>query len=136
MCLKPIKFLVWKILGQEKSFRLKENFEKKIRGKINFGSGKFMGQKKNWSKKTIKKILGPKKFLGLKKFWSILVHKNYEPKKLGPKSLIKIGPVTSNVTRADVAWTNIPITIGINKWSQDPTFKVWSKSDQQKLRYS
>ena len=42
------------------------------------------------------------------------------PKKLGPKSFIKIGPVASeilliwtNVTRAYVAWTNVTITVDI-----------------------
>ena len=42
------------------------------------------------------------------------------PKKLGPKSLVKIGPVTAeilliwtNVTRAYVARTNVTITVGI-----------------------
>ena len=46
--------------------------------------------------------------------------KNMTPKKLGPKSLVKIGPVTAEilliwtyVTRAYVASTNVTITVGI-----------------------
>ena len=42
------------------------------------------------------------------------------PKKLGPKSLVKIGPVTAeilliwtNVAKTNVAWTNVTITVGI-----------------------
>ena len=60
------------------------------------------------------------------------------PKKLGPKSLFKIGSVTAkifliwtNVSRTNVAWTNVTVTVGIcSRWSQEPTFKVWSKSGQ------
>ena len=50
-------------------------------------------------------------------FWST---KLMTPKKLGTKSFIKIGPVSAeillistNVTRAYVAWTNVTITVGI-----------------------
>ena len=66
--------------------------------------------------------MGPNKILCLEKVLSknILVHKNYDSKKLGPKSLVKIGPVTAeilliwtNVTRAYVARTNVTITVGI-----------------------
>ena len=60
------------------------------------------------------------------------------PHQCGPKSFVKIGPVTAeilliwpNVTRAYVSWTNVTITVGIfQTWSQDPTFYIWSKSDQ------
>ena len=60
------------------------------------------------------KTLGPNKILGLEKVLSknILVHKNHDPKKLGKKSLVKIGPETgeilliwTNVTRTNVVWT-------------------------------
>ena len=51
-----------------------------------------------------------KKFC-LRTFWSTKI---MNPKKLGPKSLVEIGPVTAeilliwtNVTRAYVAWTNV-----------------------------
>ena len=54
------------------------------------------------------------------------------------ESLVKIGPVTAeilliwtNVARTNVAWTNVVMTGGISsRWSQESTFKVWSKSDQ------
>ena len=52
--------------------------------------------------------------------------------------LIKIGSVIpeifliwTNVARTNVARTNVIVTVGIClSWSQDPTFKVWSKSGQ------
>ena len=41
------------------------------------------------------------------------------PKKWSPKSLVKIGPVTTeifligtNVARTNVAWTNVTVTVG------------------------
>ena len=51
-------------------------------------------------------------------------------------SLIKIQSVTAdifliwtNVTWTNVAWTNVTLTLGIcSTWSQEPTFKVLSKS--------
>ena len=52
--------------------------------------------------------------------------------------MAKIGSVTAeilliwtNVPRRNVAWTNVTVTVGIcSKWSQEPIFKVWSKSGQ------
>ena len=47
--------------------------------------------------------------------------------------LVKIGLITteiflilSNVARTNVAWTNVSVTVG----SKEPTFNVWSESDQ------
>ena len=52
--------------------------------------------------------------------------------------LVKIESVTAeilliwtNVARANVACTNVAITVGISsRWSQESTFKVWSKLGQ------
>ena len=60
------------------------------------------------------------------------------PKNLGPTSLVKIKSVIAeifliltNVTRANVAWTNVTVTGGIcSIYSQGPMFKVPSKSGQ------
>ena len=71
--------------------------------------------KKNWGSENnsrFKKILESNK---------ILVKKVKAPKKLGTKSVVKIGPVTAeilliwtNVTRAYyVAWTSLTMTVGI-----------------------
>ena len=97
---------------------------------IFFGSNKISGLK----------TLGPNKILCLemfcpRTFWSTKI---MPPKRLGPKSLVKIGLVTAeilliwtNVTRAYDARTNVTITVGIFlTWSKDLTFKVWWKSDQ------
>ena len=50
----------------------------------------------------------------------LLVHKNWGPQKLGPKSLFIIGSVRpeilliwTNVTRTNVAWTNVTMTLDI-----------------------
>ena len=73
--------------------------------------------------------------MGPKTFW---VQNELRPAKLGRKSLVRIGSVTgeiflkrTNVLGTNVAWTNVTVTVGIcSRWSQKPTFKVWSKSDQ------
>ena len=65
-------------------------------------------------------------------------------KKLGLKNLVKIWSVTAetfliwiNVSRTNVAWTNVTVTVGIcERWSQEPSLKVWSKSGQYQLGYS
>ena len=96
-----------------KSFKFK-NFlgPIKIAGSKMFGHEIILGLKKFWVRKKF----------GSKEIWSkkILVHKNYDPKKLGPKCLVKIGPVTAeilliwtNVARAYVAWTKVTMTVGI-----------------------
>ena len=49
--------------------------------------------------------------------------------------MVKIGSLTAeilliwtNVTRTDVAWTNVTATVGIcSRCSQGPMFKVWSR---------
>ena len=72
---------------------------------------------------------------GPKKCWPTEIRAS---KKLGAKSLAKIGSVTveilltwTNVARTNVAWTNIILTDGIcSKCSQEPTFKVSAKSGQ------
>ena len=96
----------------------------------NFGLKKMLALKKNL---CLNKF-GSKQVLS-KTFWSTKI---MTPKKLGQKSFVKMGPVTAeilqiwtNTTKAYVVWTNVTITVGIFKtWSQDPTLKVWSKSDQ------
>ena len=113
-------------------------------GPKNWGPKKMLDPKKNLFPKSFKfkiflgpikiagsKLFGLKRILGLKKLWvrkkfgskeiwskNILVHKNYDPKKLGPKCLVKIGPVTAeilliwtNVARTNVAWVNVHLTI-------------------------
>ena len=58
--------------------------------------------------------------------------------------LVKIRSVTAkifliwtNVTSINVAWTSVTLTVGICSWcSQEPIFKVSSKSVQLELRYS
>ena len=73
--------------------------------------------KKDW-------VLNQSKENGSKELWSknIFLHKKYAPppKKNGPKSMVKIRPVTSeilfvwtNVTMAYVARTNVTTTVGI-----------------------
>ena len=43
--------------------------------------------------------------------------------------------IWTNVTRTNVAWTNVTVTFGICfRCSQEHTFKFWSKSGQQQLR--
>ncbi len=84
---------------------------------------------------SLAKILGPQ-ILGSKKIKVC--------KKLGLKNLVKIWSVTAeifliwtNVSRTNVAWTNVTVTVGIcERWSQEPSFKVWLKSGQYQLRYS
>ena len=52
--------------------------------------------------------------------------------------MVKIGSLTAvlfliwtNVARTNVAWVNVIMTIGIcSIWSQEPTFKVWSKYEK------
>ena len=73
--------------------------------------------------------------VGQKEFWPTKIE---APKKLGPKSLVKIGSVRSeilliwtNVPRRNVAWTNVMVTAKIcSICPQEPTFKVWSKLGQ------
>ena len=53
-------------------------------------------------------------------------------------SLVKFRSVTAdifqiwtNVAMINIAWINVAMTVGISsRWSQESTFKVWSKSDQ------
>ena len=85
---------------------------------------KKIGYQKVWQKKYLGKNVGQQ---DLK-----------PPKKLGPKSLVKLRLVTSeilliwiNVTRTYVAWTNVTSTVGIcSSCSQETTFKVSSKLGQ------
>ena len=79
--------------------------------------------------------------VGSKKLW---IHKTLDQKKLiltknlGSKNLVKIGSgraeifmIWTNVARTNAIWTNVTVTVGICEiWSQEPTFKVWSKSGQ------
>ena len=51
--------------------------------------------------------------------------------KLYKNSLSEIFLIWTNVARTNVAWTNVTLTAGIcSKCSQEPTFKVSSKSGQ------
>ena len=105
-------------------------FGPKISGPKRFRSKK-IGVQENFVSKNIwcKIIWVPKKFLvrkifGNKKFVSnkMLVQKNVCLKfeQLGPKSKVKIGsitaellPIWTNVTRANFAGTNVPVTVDI-----------------------
>ena len=41
--------------------------------------------------------------------------------------IAEIFPIWSNVTRTNVAWTNVTVTVGTySRCSQQPSFKVWS----------
>ena len=120
------KMLTQNSFGPKPFFEPKNFLFQNNLGPENFGSKQFLGQK-NLDQKT----------LGSKKFRST----NSRP----PKNyLVKIGSVTAetfliwtNVTRTNVAWTNVSVTVGIfSRWSQEPTYKVWSKSCQWQLRYS
>ena len=47
---------------------------------------------------------------------------------VSPKN-VEIFLIWTNVARTDVAWKNVTVTVGIcSRCSQEPTFKVWSKS--------
>ena len=104
----------WKKLWVRKSFDLKKKVKKILFKKIS-GLTKIVGLQNFAFKGNLssKFFLGPIKLLVLKKFcprtfWSTKI---MTPKKFGPKSLVKIGPVTAetlliwtNVTRAYLAW--------------------------------
>ena len=107
MC--PEKCLT-KIMGKKENLIWKKHEKKILLEKIlglkkNCWSEKNLGPKEIWvqnvffgsNKISSLKTLGPNENLCLEKVLSknILVHKNYDPKKLGPKSLVKIGPVTA-----------------------------------------
>ena len=75
--------------------------------------------KKNVVKKDcmVQEIFRSKEVWPKKKFWP---RKIMAPKKLGPKCLVKIGPLTAeilliwtNVARAYVACVNVTMTVGI-----------------------
>ena len=113
----------------KKKFYPKRKF-KKILVQKNFGFEKFVSLRQFWVQRKIdfeiffgsNKLWALIKFCVLKKFcprtfWSTKI---MTPKKLGPKSLVKIGPVTAeilliwtNVTRAYVARKNVTITVDI-----------------------
>ena len=88
----------------------------------------------------VKKIFVSKYTLSKKK----LVNKDYDSKKLGPKSLVKIRAVTAEimliwtiVVRTYVDRTNVTMPVGIcYRRCQEPNVKVWSKSGHKLLRYS
>ena len=70
-----------------------------------------------------------------KEFWPTKIE---ALKKLGPKSLVKIWSLRSeilliwtNVPWRNVAWTNVMVTAKFcSLCPQEPTFKVWSKLSQ------
>ena len=105
----------------------------------NIGLDKF-GIQKMWVRKNVgsKKDWVPTKFLFQKSLGQSLSKKIKAFKILAPIFFVKIRSVTAetfliwtNVARTNVAWINVTMTIGICKrWSQETTFKVWSKSDQ------
>ena len=110
----------------------------------------FFNQKNLDLRKFDLKNSGPKKSR-LKRDWikQILLKKNWVKiiraiKKLGTKSLVKIGSVIAelflvwtNVAKTNVAGTNATLTDGLcSRCSQKPIFKVSSKFGQLELRYS
>ena len=102
-CVTPFK-ACW-----SKTFRPEINLALKIVSvkngpKICFGSKEFRSKK-----------------VGLKNVWS---KKYLSQKKIGQM-------IWTNVPRTNVAWTNVNVTAGIcSRCSQEPTFKVSSKSGQ------
>ena len=109
---------------------------KKILGPENFGSKQFLGHKDYGQKKIAPTFLDQKIIISKK-----VCAKNFRLKKFRstnsrpPKNyLVEIGSVTAkifliwiNVTRTNVAWTNVTMTVGIClRWSQEPTFKILS----------
>ena len=73
---------------------------------------KILDQKKFWIKKMLEKYFGSQKKMQSPIKW--------DPKNLGPISLVKIGSVTAeilliqtNVAWTYVAWTNVTMTVGI-----------------------
>ena len=51
-------------------------------------------------------------------------------------STVEVFLIWTNVTRTNVAWTNVIVTVGIcSRYSHESTFKVSSKSGQLQLRY-
>ena len=111
-------------------FAQKRFLVQKILGRNKFGSKKF-GSKKLpllfWIQKILDQNSRAKNFRS-KKCRST----NSRPPKY---YLVKIGSVTAkkfliwtNVTRTNVAWTNVTVTVGIClRRSHEPTFKIWSK---------
>ena len=101
-------------------------------GTTNLGSTKY----------GCKKMLGPRNvptnFWFQKSFGQSLSKKIKAFKILAPKKFVKIRSVTAetfliwtNIARTNVAWINVTMTLGISKrWSQEPTFQVWSKCVQ------
>ena len=96
------KYCVWTNIGSTKIFGQKEFTPKQI-----------YWAKKCWAPKNfgLKKYFGSEKDFWFEKFWSTEIK---ALKKLGPKSLVKVGSVTveilliwTNVARTYVAWTNV-----------------------------
>ena len=99
-----------KLLGLKKLVKKINLYLKNFELKHFLGSNKITGQK----------VVGPKKHLFLKNFWVKKSFGSKDPKKLDPKSSVKIGLVTpeilliwTNVARTYVAWTNLTMTVGI-----------------------
>ena len=100
-----------------------------------------LGSKKCGYEKNVvyKKDWVPTNFLFQKSLGKRLSKKIKALKILAEIFFVKIRSVTAetfliwaNVARTNVAWINVTMTLEISKrWSQEPTFKVWSKSGQQ-----
>ena len=131
--LGPSDFRIKKILV------LKKEGGKSCLNQNDIGHDKF-GIQKIWVQKNVgsKKCWVPTNFWFQKSLGQSLSKRIKALKILAPKNFVKIRSVTAetfliwtNVARTNVAWINVTMTIGIcRSWSQETTFKVWSKSDQ------
>ena len=118
-----------------KNFGSKQIGSQKMLGQKDFGSKKIWLEK-FWSKEILcPKYFGSKKMLGQKEFWSRKI-----------KTHTKLGQnwVRNNWAIHDMKKScqhkyclyKCHGDIWNQRWSQDPTFKVWLKSCQYQLRYS
>ena len=89
-----------KIMGRKKKLGLKKTWIWRMLGPKNFGSNKIDGPK----------MIGPKKY-GYKEVWfyDILVHKIYNPQKIGSKDIANL----DKGRQIYIAWTNVTMTVGI-----------------------
>ena len=73
------------------------------------------------------------KIFGLTKIWVKKKSKNFGQNRVSNSRDIDL---LTNVAKANVAWTNVTVTVGnCSRYSQGPTFKVLSKSDQLELKF-
>ena len=98
---------------------------------------KNIGKQNLSSKDLCPKIWGTKKFgtkdLGSKKIWSksVLFKEMWSTKIKFPNVMAYVLLIWINVTRTNVAWRNVTVTVEIcSRCYQEPTLKMSSKSGQ------